>query len=105
MDKLVYDNGGEIKKGDIVEYKDGERCEVIEAGILVNSETGEFFGIMLHIRPTGPTVYQYRSYANHAAWMDDNRRKDNGTLAYSTLHLALTSPVSRQWAGYWQRAV
>lgn len=43
-------------------------------------------------------------YANHAAWMEDNRRKDNGTLAYSTLHLALTSPVSRQWAGYWQRA-
>jgi hypothetical protein len=43
-------------------------------------------------------------YANHAAWLEDNRRKDNGTLAYSTLHLALTSPVSRQWAGYWQRA-
>ncbi|NJM34701.1 MAG: IS1595 family transposase [Rhodomicrobium sp.] len=43
-------------------------------------------------------------YANHAAWIEDNRRKDNGTLAYSTLHLALTSPVSRQWAGYWQRA-
>jgi len=43
-------------------------------------------------------------YANHAAWIEDNRRKDNGTLAYTTLHLALTSPVSRQWAGYWQRA-
>lgn len=43
-------------------------------------------------------------YASHCAWMEDNRRKDNGTLAYRTLHLALTSPVSRQWAGYWQRA-
>ena len=43
------------------------------------------------------------SYAAHAAWLEDHRRLDNGRLANRALGLALAHPVSRQWAGYWQR--
>jgi transposase-like protein len=43
-------------------------------------------------------------YANHAAWLEDHSRKDNGTLARNVVANAMASPVSRQWAGYWQRA-
>ena len=43
-------------------------------------------------------------YANHAAWLEDHRREDNGTLARKVVANAMAAPVSRQWAGYWQRA-
>ncbi|EYD77773.1 putative transposase [Rubellimicrobium mesophilum DSM 19309] len=43
-------------------------------------------------------------YANQAAWLEDNRRRDNGTLAYRLAGDAMDSPVSRAWKGYWQRA-
>jgi len=43
-------------------------------------------------------------YANHAAWLEDNRRKDNGSLAFGLVANAMGAPVSRQWKGYWQRA-
>ena len=43
-------------------------------------------------------------YANQAAWLEDNRRKDNGSLAYGLVQNAMGSPVSRAWKGYWQRA-
>lgn len=42
-------------------------------------------------------------YAAHAAWLENNRRLDNGALAHLVLGKALASPVSRQWKGYWQR--
>jgi hypothetical protein len=44
------------------------------------------------------------SYANEAAWREDNRRKPNGTLYLMAVNAALAHPVSRQWKGYWQRA-
>jgi len=44
-------------------------------------------------------------YANHAAWLEDNRRTDNGTLAHIVVSNAMGAPVSRDWKGYWQRAV
>ncbi|MDX2264433.1 MAG: IS1595 family transposase [Hyphomicrobiales bacterium] len=44
------------------------------------------------------------AYAIQAGWLEDHRRNDNGSNASRTLGLALASPVSRQWAGYWQRA-
>lgn len=47
--------------------------------------------------------YLYQ-YANHAAWIEDNRRLDNGALANRALGLALSHKVSRNWKGYWQRA-
>ena len=43
-------------------------------------------------------------YANHAAWLEDHRRDDNGTLVRRVAANAMGAPVSRQWAGYWQRA-
>lgn len=43
-------------------------------------------------------------YANHAAWLEDNRRTDNGTLAHIAVSNAMEAPVSRNWKGYWQRA-
>ena len=43
-------------------------------------------------------------YANHAAWLEDNRRTDNGTLAHIMVSNAMGAPVSRSWKGYWQRA-
>jgi transposase-like protein len=44
-------------------------------------------------------------YANQAAWLEDNRRKSNGTLAFGLVQNAMGCPVSRAWKGYWQRAV
>ncbi|WP_417733608.1 IS1595 family transposase [Roseovarius sp.] len=43
-------------------------------------------------------------YANHAAWLEDNRRSDNGELAHRLASNAMDAPVSRNWKGYWQRA-
>ncbi|MGR3437984.1 IS1595 family transposase [Salipiger abyssi] len=43
-------------------------------------------------------------YANHAAWLEDNRRTDNGTLTRTLVSNAMGANVSRQWKGYWQRA-
>ena len=43
-------------------------------------------------------------YAAHAAWMEDRRRTDNGSLVHTALGLALKHPVSRNWKGYWQRS-
>ncbi|MGH2812348.1 MAG: transposase, partial [Actinomycetota bacterium] len=47
--------------------------------------------------------YLYQ-YANHAAWLEDHRRRSNGGNANALLGGALNHPVSRVWAGYWQRA-
>ncbi|MBN9036189.1 MAG: IS1595 family transposase [Rhizobiales bacterium] len=46
--------------------------------------------------------YLYQ-YANHAAWLEDHRRRSNGANAMALLGGALNHPVSRVWAGYWQR--
>jgi transposase-like protein len=43
-------------------------------------------------------------YANHAAWLEDRRRRDNGTLAFGLVAASMGAPVSRAWKGYWQRA-
>lgn len=43
-------------------------------------------------------------YANQAAWLEDNRRKDNGALAFGLVQNAMGCPVSRAWKGYWQKA-
>lgn len=43
-----------------------------------------------------------QQYANHAAWLEDNRRTDNGTLAHIMVSNSMSAPVSRNWKGYWQ---
>lgn len=42
-------------------------------------------------------------YATHAAWLENNRRLDNGALAFRALGLALNHSKSIGWSGYWQR--
>jgi transposase-like protein len=53
-----------------------------------------------HHKVSGHYLYQY---ANHAAWLEDHRRIDNGGLCHRALGLAMAHPVSRMWKGYWQR--
>ena len=43
------------------------------------------------------------AYAVEMAWREDGRRMPNGALHQAATGAALTHPVSRQWAGYWQR--
>jgi transposase-like protein len=43
------------------------------------------------------------SYAVEMAWREDNRRQANGVLHEAATGAALAHPVSRTWAGYWQR--
>lgn len=44
------------------------------------------------------------AYAGEAAWREDHRRVDNGNQAAKVGAALMTGGVSRQWAGYWQRA-
>jgi transposase-like protein len=43
------------------------------------------------------------AYAVEMAWREDRRRQANGALHEAATGAALAHPVSRQWAGYWQR--
>ena len=45
------------------------------------------------------------AYANEMAWRENNRRVSNGDQYSMTLAATLAHPVSRTWAGYWQRNV
>jgi hypothetical protein len=42
-------------------------------------------------------------YAAEMAWREDNRHKSNGANHEAATGLTLAHPVSRVWAGYWQR--
>lgn len=42
-------------------------------------------------------------YAREMAWREDTRRFPNGSLHAAAIGAALMHPVSRVWAGYWQR--
>lgn len=44
-------------------------------------------------------------YAREMAWREDNRRQPNGNLHQMATAAALAHPVSRVWAGYWQRSL
>ena len=44
--------------------------------------------------------YLYQ-YAAEAAWKEDRRRLSNGEAFHRTIRLAMASPVSRTWKGYW----
>lgn len=53
-----------------------------------------------HHHIAGPYLH---SYAQEASWREDNRRVSNGSQAMLVAESAMASPVSRKWAGYWQR--
>lgn len=52
----------------------------------------------------GVSPHYLHQYANHSAWLEDNRRTDNGGLAHKLVANSMAAPVSRNWKGYWQRA-
>lgn len=54
-----------------------------------------------HHHIAGPYL---NAYAGEMAWREDNRRAANGAQAAMVTRAAMVSPVSRKWAGYWQRA-
>lgn len=54
-----------------------------------------------HHHIAGPYLY---SYAGEMAWREDHRRVANGAQASLVGLAAMAAPVSRKWAGYWQRA-
>ena len=60
---------------------------------LRRAESGQHHCISRHLH----------AYAGEMAWREDNRRVANGTLYLNAAGAALGHPVSRQWAGYWQR--
>lgn len=45
------------------------------------------------------------AYASEMTWREDNRRISNGEQYLALSRAALAHPVSRKWAGYWQRSV
>jgi transposase-like protein len=45
------------------------------------------------------------AYASEMAWREDRRRVSNGEQSKEITSLALKHPVSREWAGYWQRNI
>jgi transposase-like protein len=49
------------------------------------------------------SAHYLSQYAHEASWKEDHRRSDNGTLTRRALGLALASPVSRVFSGYWHR--
>lgn len=55
-----------------------------------------------HHHIAGPYI---GAYAREASWREDNRRLPNGDQAAKVGYAAMASRQSRQWAGYWQRAV
>jgi transposase-like protein len=55
-----------------------------------------------HHHIAGPYL---NAYAREMAWREDHRRVSNGEQYLLTVNAALAHPVSRQWKGYWQRAV
>lgn len=54
-----------------------------------------------HHHIAGPYL---QAYATEMSWREDNRRVANGDQAVLVTVSAMASPVSRAWAGYWQRA-
>ena len=43
------------------------------------------------------------AYSRELAWREDHRRMSNGEQYLAITCVALAHPVSRRWAGYWQR--
>ena len=62
---------------------------------LRRAETG------VHHHIAGPHL---NSYAGEMAWREDHRRVSNGAQMATLGGAAMGCPVSRRWAGYWQRA-
>ena len=65
-----------------------------------HTNNAESFFSRLRRMVRGQYLHQY---AVHAAWLEDHRRESNGDLTMRVLGNAMAAPVSREFAGYWQR--
>ena len=81
-----------------VSYSDGIAC---------TNQAESFFSrlrrmeVGTHHHIAGPYLAMY---AAEASWREDNRRVSNGDQTALVTRAVMTSRVSRQWKGYWQRA-
>lgn len=57
--------------------------------------------IGIHHHISGPYL---SAYATETAWREDHRRISNGEQFLRMADAALAHPISRNWAGYWQRS-
>ncbi len=79
-------------------YSDGSACTNMAESFFSRLRRAE---IGTHHHIAGPYL---NAYAGEMAWREDNRRVANGSQAAMVTTAALAAPVSRAWAGYWQRA-
>lgn len=80
-------------------YSDGEACTNQAESFFSRLRRAE---IGIHHHVAGPYL---GAYASEMAWRENNRRVSNGEQYLMTTDAALQHPVSRQWKGYWQRAM
>jgi transposase-like protein len=80
-------------------YSDGEACTNQAESFFSRLRRAE---IGTHHHFAGRYLH---SYAAEMAWREDNRRVSNGEQYLMAANAALAHPVSRQWKGYWQRAL
>lgn len=79
-------------------YSDGGACTNQAESFFSRLRRAE---IGTHHHIAGPYL---GAYSAEMAWREDHRRISNGEQFLLVVGSALASPVSRQWAGYWQRA-
>lgn len=100
----IPDNLGKARVGTI-----GEDCSIVafsKDGACTNFAESYFSRLRRaelgqHHRISGRYLL---AYAQEMAWRENNRRQPNGELHRMATGAALARPVSRQWAGYWQRS-
>ena len=80
-----------------VAFKDEDACTNQAESYFSRLRRAE---IGTHHHISGKYLHQY---ANEMAWREDNRRTSNGEQYHAVMRAAAVAPVSRQWAGYWQR--
>jgi len=78
-------------------YSDGEACTNQAESFFSRLRRAE---VGTHHHIAGPYL---ASYADEMAWREDNRRISNGHQFLTVASIAAKHPVSRQWAGYWNR--
>ena len=79
-------------------YSDGDACTNQAESFFSRLRRAE---VGTHHHIAGPYL---NAYAGEMAWREENRRVANGAQAAKVTGAAMAAPVSRQWAGYWQRA-
>ncbi|MBA2921081.1 IS1595 family transposase [Sphingomonas sp. MAH-20] len=79
-------------------YSDGAACTNMAESYFSRLRRAE---IGTHHHIAGPYL---NAYASEMGWREEHRRVPNGMQATLVGAAAMDAPVSRKWAGYWQRA-